>query len=588
MSRVFFRDHVRGVYLRRGFARDPRRHSSVRIPFRARARLVRIHRPLPRAFASPRPHERDERAIKIILARFTASNDARPSSRTSRARRSKSALRRASPRSRAVPRSRRRVVVASSRTVRSHRMHKFASSAGQYIRAAATSHAPHAARISSGRGVTPRGGWARAFSVLELGRSPGAVRAVVRARRSKRAIAKTHETAARPLARRRRRRRRRRRQRVERAGSREELDDVGAFGAVEAATRARSDASSVGTRERCARDRAIGASRRAIDGAHRAHLGMASIASSSARWSASARVSASPARAEVDTCVDMDARAGLVRRSRSSAARTARTIATAPRDARKMRARPPNRSNRIPRPSLASPLAPSRALATHRDDPLALLRAGHRFDGGRARDGRGRPHRCRAPMTCSARRFEWRPLARRSPSRSRRSSVRSPRSIPRARSAPARARANTSASGTASRGSNRRRIFWLKIGDSGVNVPGATIPVEIRGVRPFRGFCFAPWTGTPGRRSGRSGRTSLGNEDDGDVSRVRDAHELARGRIRVDGDAVDRAAWITEGIRGAIRADSRGVVRRWSTCRESLSSAATGTTTTWRSTSLGA
>ena len=60
--------------------------------------------------------------------------------------------------------------------------------------------------------------------------------------------------------------------------------------------------------------------------------GMASIASSSARWSASARVSASPARAEVDTCVDTDARAGSMRRLRSSAARTAPAIATAPRE----------------------------------------------------------------------------------------------------------------------------------------------------------------------------------------------------------------------------------------------------------------
>jgi hypothetical protein len=105
-------------------------------------------------------------------------------------------------------------------------MHKFASSAGQYIRAAATSHAPHAARISSGRGVTPRGGWARAFSVLELGRSPGAVRAVVRARRSKR-------ERSRKLTRRRRGLSRGVGvgvERVERVGSREELDDVGAFG----------------------------------------------------------------------------------------------------------------------------------------------------------------------------------------------------------------------------------------------------------------------------------------------------------------------------------------------------------------------
>ena len=80
-------------------------------------------------------------------------------------------------------------------------MHKFASSAGQYIRAAATSHAPHAARISSGRGVTPRGGWARAFSVLELGRRRGLSRGV--------GVGV---------------------ERVERVGSREELDDVGAFG----------------------------------------------------------------------------------------------------------------------------------------------------------------------------------------------------------------------------------------------------------------------------------------------------------------------------------------------------------------------
>ena len=41
-------------------------------------------------------------------------------------------------------------------------------------------------------------------------------------------------------------------------------------------------------------------------------------------------------------------------------------------------------------------------------------------------------------------------------------------------------------------------IFWLKIGDSGVNVPGATIPVEIRGVRPFRGFLLRPVDGNTG------------------------------------------------------------------------------------------
>jgi len=210
-------------------------------------------------------------------------------------------------------------------------MHKFASSAGQYIRAAATSHAPHAARISSGRGVTPRGGWARAFSVLELGRSPGAVRAVVRARRSKR-------ERSRKLTRRRRDLSRGVGvgvgvERVERVGARQELEDIGAFGVRWKLRRARDrtrrqSGGASGTR---------GIARSARRGARsRVRVartsGMASIASSSARWSASARVSASPARAEVDTCVDTDARAGLMRRSRSSAARTARVIATAPRE----------------------------------------------------------------------------------------------------------------------------------------------------------------------------------------------------------------------------------------------------------------
>ena len=132
-------------------------------------------------------------------------------------------------------------------------------------------------------------------------------------------------------------------------------------------------------------------------------------------------------------------------------------------------------------------------------------------------------------------------------------------------------------------------IFWLKIGDSGVNVPGATIPVEIRRRATVSWILLRSRTGIPGRAIGAFGADMLlGNEDD-DVSRVRDAHELARGRIRVDGDAVDRAAWITEGIRGAIRADSRGVqCERWYGVSRSLSSAATGTTTTWRSTSLGA
>ena len=210
-------------------------------------------------------------------------------------------------------------------------MHKFASSAGQYIRAAATSHAPHAARISSGRGVTPRGGWARAFSVLELGRSPGAVRAVVRARRSKR-------ERSRKLTRRRRDLSRGVGvgvgvERVERVGSREELDDVGAFGVRWKLRRARDRTRRQSGRANDARGIARSARRGARSMVRIARTsGMASIASSSARWSASARVSASPARAEVDTCVDMDARAGLVRRSRSSAARTARTIATAPRE----------------------------------------------------------------------------------------------------------------------------------------------------------------------------------------------------------------------------------------------------------------
>ena len=208
-------------------------------------------------------------------------------------------------------------------------MHKFASSAGQYIRAAATSHAPHAARISSGRGVTPRGGWARAFSVLELGRSPGAVRAVVRARRSKR-------ERSRKLTRRRRGLSRGVGvgvERVERVGSREELDDVGAFGVRWKLRRARDRTRRQSGRASDARGIARSARRGARSMVRIARTsGMASIASSSARWSASARVSASPARAEVDTCVDTDARAGLVRRSRSSAARTARTIATAPRE----------------------------------------------------------------------------------------------------------------------------------------------------------------------------------------------------------------------------------------------------------------
>ena len=208
-------------------------------------------------------------------------------------------------------------------------MHKFASSAGQYIRAAATSHAPHAARISSGRGVTPRGGWARAFSVLELGRSPGAVRAVVRARRSKR-------ERSRKLTRRRRDLSRGVGggvERVERVGSREELDDVGAFGVRWKLRRARDRTRRQSGRASDARGIARSARRGARSRVRIARTsGMASIASSSARWSASARVSASPARAEVDTCVDTDARAGLVRRSRSSAARTARTIATAPRE----------------------------------------------------------------------------------------------------------------------------------------------------------------------------------------------------------------------------------------------------------------
>ena len=210
-------------------------------------------------------------------------------------------------------------------------MHKFASSAGQYIRAAATSHAPHAARISSGRGVTPRGGWARAFSVLELGRSPGAVRAVVRARRSKR-------ERSRKLTRRRRGLSRGVGagvgvERVERVGSRQELDDVGAFGVRWKLRRARDRTRRQSRRASDARGIARSARRGARSRVRVARTsGMASIASSSARWSASARVSASPARAEVDTCVDTDARAGLMRRSRSSAARTARTIATAPRE----------------------------------------------------------------------------------------------------------------------------------------------------------------------------------------------------------------------------------------------------------------
>ena len=212
-------------------------------------------------------------------------------------------------------------------------MHKFASSAGQYIRAAATSHAPHAARISSGRGVTPRGGWARAFSVLELGRSPGAVRAVVRARRSKR-------ERSRKLTRRRRDLSRGVGvgvgvgvERVERVGSRQELDDVGAFGVRWKLRRARDRTRRQSGRASDARGIARSARRGARSRVRVARTsGMASIASSSARWSASARVSASPARAEVDTCVDTDARTGLVRRSRSSAARTARTIATAPRE----------------------------------------------------------------------------------------------------------------------------------------------------------------------------------------------------------------------------------------------------------------
>ena len=147
-------------------------------------------------------------------------------------------------------------------------------------------------------------------------------------------------------------------------------------------------------------DRAIGASRRA-------DRWRASRAPPGWRRSPRARLDGQPPRAfprrplaRKSIPASTWTRAGLVRRSRSSAARTARTIATAQRTARKMRARA-HRTNRnaSPRPSLASPLAPSRALATHRDDPLALLRAGHRFDGGRARDGRGRPHRCRAPMT---------------------------------------------------------------------------------------------------------------------------------------------------------------------------------------------
>ena len=210
-------------------------------------------------------------------------------------------------------------------------MHKFASSAGQYIRAAATSHAPHAARISSGRGVTPRGGWARTFSVLELGRSPGADRAVVRARRSKR-------ERSRKLTRRRRDLSRGVGvgvgvERVERVGSREELDDVGAFGVRWKLRRARDRTRRQSGGASDTRGIARSARRGARSRVRVARTsGMASIASSSARWSASARVSASPARAEVDTCVDTDARAGLMRRSRSSAARTAPAIATAPRE----------------------------------------------------------------------------------------------------------------------------------------------------------------------------------------------------------------------------------------------------------------
>lgn len=48
-------------------------------------------------------------------------------------------------------------------------------------------------------------------------------------------------------------------------------------------------------------------------------------------------------------------------------------------------------------------------------------------------------------------------------------------------------------------------IFWLKIGDSGVNVPGATIPVEIRGMRPFRGFLLRPVDGATGEAIGAFG-----------------------------------------------------------------------------------
>ena len=45
----------------------------------------------------------------------------------------------------------------------------------------------------------------------------------------------------------------------------------------------------------------------------------------------------------------------------------------------------------------------------------------------------------------------------------------------------------------------------MKIGDSGVNVPGATIPVEIRGVRPFRGFLLRPVDGNTGEAIGAFG-----------------------------------------------------------------------------------
>ena len=362
MSRVFFRDHVRGVYLRRGFARDPRRHSSVRIqfPFRARARLVRIHRPLPRAFASPRPHERDERAIKIILARFPASNDARASSRTSRARRSKKcppARVSSLPRRPAVASSRRRRVV-SHRSIASHAQIRIVRRAvyprgGDLARAARRSHLL-GARCDASRRLGARLLSPRARTVAR--RRP-------RRRSSstieERAIAKTHETAARPLARRRRRRRRRARRARRRARGARRRRRVRRT--VEAATRARSDASSVRRRERYARNRAIGASRRAIAGARRAHLRdgvdrleLGSMVSLRARF----RV----ARSRGGRYLRRHGRARRVNASFAlvrGANRARDRDGTARMPARCARSHRTNR-NRIPRPSLASPLARAR------------------------------------------------------------------------------------------------------------------------------------------------------------------------------------------------------------------------------------